>query len=149
MTPNETLSLKCKHCGKETVFNQPYVYHAGFSDQGFLYNDAGTLSLVWSLFDPLLEELFPGERLWTQGRANRQRFEKLLQPAPAGGRWRFRNPARCMHCASPISGPMLKTVHYLVYPGSIVTDADQQLRLKDYLILPPDSSVLSPSKQGC
>jgi hypothetical protein len=133
------LSVKCKHCGRDNVFDQPYVYHAGFSDQGFLYNDSGTLTLVWSTADPVFAELFPGETPWTKERSNRQRFEKMLPAAPSGGKWRFRNPARCMHCAKPISAPMRKTVHYLVYPGSIVTDHEYQLRLREYLSLPPAS----------
>jgi hypothetical protein len=125
--------MKCKHCGKHNVFDQPYAYHAGFSDQGFLYNDAGTLTLVWGMFDPVFNELFPDDTLWTLKAANRQRFEKMLPPAPTGGQWRFRNPARCTFCTKPISKPMLHSVHYLIYPNSIVTDEGYRFRLKEYL----------------
>jgi hypothetical protein len=140
MSNKMNLSLKCKHCGKDNVFDQPYVYHAGFSDQGFLYNDAGTSTLVWSMFDPVFEELFPGETPWTLVKSNRLRFEKMLKLSPSGGRWRFCNPARCNTCAKPISKPMLKAIHYLVYPGSIVTDKGYQLRLSKYLISPLNPS---------
>jgi tripartite-type tricarboxylate transporter receptor subunit TctC len=34
----------------------------------------------------------------------------MLHEAPAGGTWRFANPARCLKCASPISGPITKTL---------------------------------------
>jgi hypothetical protein len=127
------LSLKCKRCSKETVFDQPYPYHAGFADQGFLYNDAGTLTLVWSTLDPVLEIYFPGQAAWVLNPLNRRRFEKMLPPSPVGGRWRFRNPARCIHCGKQISKPMLRSVHYLIFPGSIITIQDNQLKLGEYI----------------
>jgi hypothetical protein len=134
MTSPELFSIKCKRCGKNNIFDQPYPYHAGFADQGFLYNDAGNLTLIWSVLDPVFEEIFPDQTLWTMSLLNRWRFEKMLLPAPFGGRWRFRNPARCIKCAKPISSPMLRSIHYLVFPGSIKTDQDKQFRLKEYLI---------------
>jgi hypothetical protein len=133
MSTTEKLSIKCKHCGKDILFDQPYAYHAGFADQGFLYNDAGTLTLVWSILDPVFDKMFPGQPTWVMSLLNRWRFEKMLLPAPHGGRWRFRNPARCVHCARPISKPMLRSIHYLVYPGSIMTDQGGQFRLGEYL----------------
>src|SRR5688572_30028089 len=105
MSTAEKLTVKCKGCGRDNVFDQPYAYHAGFSDQGFLYDDAGTLTLVWSMFDPVFEEMFPERVPWTLVESDRRRFEERLRPAPSGGRWRFINPARCLHCAEPISGP--------------------------------------------
>jgi hypothetical protein len=133
MSTTEKLSIKCKHCGKDILFDQPYAYHAGFADQGFLYNDAGTLTLVWSVLDPALDKLFLGQSTWALSLLNRWRFEKMLLPAPEGGRWRFCNPARCIHCAKPISKPMLHSIHYLIYPGSVMTDQGNQFRLGEYL----------------
>jgi hypothetical protein len=133
MSTTEKLSIQCKHCGKDILFDQPYVYHAGFSDQGFLYNDAGTLTLVWSIIDPVFDAIFPEKAPWALSLSNRRQFEKMLLPAPDGDRWRFRNPARCIYCGKPISRPMLHSIHYLVYPGSIVTDRGYQFRLKEYI----------------
>jgi DNA-directed RNA polymerase subunit RPC12/RpoP len=136
MANTETLIIECKHCGKKNPFEQPYPYHAGFADQGFLYNDAGNLTLVWSTLDPVLDELFPGQPTWALNLLNRRRFEKLLLPAPSGGRWRFRNPARCTHCGKPVMAPMLRSVHYLLCPGSIRTDRGREFKLRDYLRIP-------------
>ena len=133
MSTTEKLTVKCKRCGRDNVFDQPYAYHAGFADQGFLYDDAGTLTLVWSMFDPVFDEMFPERTPWTLVESDRRRFEERLRPAPSGGRWRFSNPARCLHCAEPISGPMLQMIYYLVYPGSVVADDGQQLRLREHL----------------
>jgi hypothetical protein len=135
MFSSEKFLVRCKHCGKDNIFDQPYPYHAGFTDQGFLYNDTGTLTLVWSMLDPVLIDLFSQKTLWTLNSSDRRQFEKRLHPAPIGGCWRFKNPARCAYCAKPISKPMLRSIHYLVYPGSILTDKGSQFRLRDYLDL--------------
>jgi hypothetical protein len=133
MSATEKFSVKCKHCGKDVLFEQPYAYHAGFADQGFLYTDSGTLTLVWSVFDPVFGTMFPDQMPWVLNLPNRLRFEKMLLPAPDGSRWRFRNPARCIYCAKPISGPMLHSIYYLIYPGSIVTDQGKEFRLIEHI----------------
>ena len=119
-----SITVHCASCCKDTVFDQPYPIHAGFSNQGFLYNDAGDLTFLWDSYDPLMQRLFPGKHPWTFGESEQQAFEQLLKPAPIGGRWRFANPARCPNCREPISPPMLKHIYYLRYPGSI--DADDE-----------------------
>ena len=105
------------------MFEQPYAYHAGFGNQGFLYNDAGTLTLVWSSFDPAFEEVVGKQHPWGLTAEFQRRLEARLSPAPAGGRWRFSNPARCAHCGAEISPPMLKSIYYLLYKDSLVVDA--------------------------
>jgi hypothetical protein len=138
MEPDRTtpgkLTIECKQCGKTNFFEQPYLYHAGFSDQGFLYNDKGTLTLVWNVTDPVLSEMFPGDLRWMLNPLNRRRFEKILTPAPAGDRWRFHNPARCTFCSKPILRSMLHSIHYVLYPGSVVTDKNNQLLLREYVV---------------
>ena len=99
--------IKCGSCGHANIFNQPYPYHAGFSDQGFLYNDAGHLTLTWSCYDPAFERIVGGKNPWTLTLAEQQKVEDALLPAPSGGRWRFSNPARCLNCSSEISGPII------------------------------------------
>jgi CAAX protease family protein len=59
---------------------------------------------------------------WTLTELERQAFEDRLSPAPDGTRWLFRNPARCLRCAYPISGPMTDTIYYLRYDGSVDRD---------------------------
>ena len=109
------------------------MYNAGFPVHGFLYNDAGTLTLVYSGFDPVFDELFPERVHLCSNPQLMQEFEDMLQPAPVGGRWRFSNPARCVFCAEPISESCLHTIVYIVYPGSIIT-YEPTCHLRDYLI---------------
>lgn len=133
------------------VFDQPYTYHAGFSDQGFMYSDSGHCTLVWSWYDPVVKEFFPAGSRLSDNAAARGRFESALRPAPDGGRWRFANPARCLYCSGRIAGPILEQIYYLVFPDSIITDQDNQLNLKVQIlpsadVQPPGRAKVTPPK---
>jgi hypothetical protein len=128
------VTVTCTSCGHKNEFDQPYPFHAGFSNQGFLYNDEGNLTLVWSSFDPAYQGMMGKKHPWTLTTKERVLFEHALRPAPYGGSWRFINPARCMECAGTIGGSITSTIYYHLYPGSIVTDlASAHGRLKDFL----------------
>ena len=135
-SPEKKLVIDCPRCRKDNVFDQPYMYHSGFSDQGFMYSDSGHCTLVWSDYDPVIKQFFPPGSRFREDSALRERFEQALRPAPDGGRWRFTNPPRCLYCSGPISGTILQHVHYLVYPDSIITDQDNHLDLSLQLLVP-------------
>ncbi len=111
------LSITCKCCKHSNVFAQPYPYHAGFGDQGFVYNEAGNLTLTWSVYDPYFKKNFE-MLLWPPN--NKEVVEKMenaLPLSPRGDKWLF--SARCEKCHDTIAGPMSATVYYLVFPGSV------------------------------
>jgi hypothetical protein len=117
------VNVICKACGNENAFAQPYRYHAGFGNHGFLYNDAGTLTLIWGSYDPAYAGLVGGAHPWTLTEAQRTMLEDALAPAPKGGQWRFSNPPRCMRCGEPIGeAPSTGDIYYLKYPDSIDLD---------------------------
>jgi hypothetical protein len=132
-TAAEQLKVKCKHCGRDNVFDQPYAYHAGFGNQGFLYDDAGTLTLTWSSFDPAYEAVVGQKHPWALAQSDRDKLEARLRDAPSGGRWRFCNPARCVQCRGQISDSILQTIYFLLYPGSIETQDGPKMQLREYL----------------
>lgn len=112
----------CSNCGHENNFNQLYLYHAGFGDQGFLYNDEGNLTLIWDSYDKTYSKLFPKTHPWMLTPEQRIRLENILLPAPKGGRWRFENVARCLNCGNKIMGASINNICYLRYDGSIDTE---------------------------
>ena len=116
--------IKCNFCGFEKEFAQPYPYHAGFGNQGFLYNDAGNLTLVWSIYDRDYADLVGMKQPWLLTAEERALLESSLLAAPSGGRWRFVNPARCKQCGEEISAPMsAEAIYFLEFEGSVMTDA--------------------------
>ncbi len=110
--------VRCDSCAVESRFDQPYAFHAGFGNRGFLYDDAGLTTLVWSSFDPAFVEVVGDKHPWALTAAEQEALESALAPAPNGGRWRFGNPARCRGCRSVIRGPMTEDIYFLVFPGS-------------------------------
>jgi hypothetical protein len=119
------VNVTCESCGKEIAFVQPYRYNAGFGDQGFLYNEAGNLTLVWDSYDPAYIALVGKVHPWLLTHAQRSVLEQALAPAPTGGCWRFSNPPRCIYCSAPIGEPISpESVYYLEYPNSL--DLDMQ-----------------------
>jgi len=128
------VTINCPSCGRPNDFEQPYPFHAGFGNQGFLYNDAGNLTLVWSSFDPAYEAIVGKRHPWTLTPGQQSLLEGALRDAPSGGRWRFANPARCRNCAGAISGGMTETIYYLRYPDSLDAESNPgEHRLKDFL----------------
>lgn len=131
----EKILIDCEKCGHRNLFSQPYPFHAGFANQGFLYNDAGNLTLVWSSFDEAYENIVGNKHPWALNEKDMAKLEGILMPAPSGGLWRFSNPARCLQCGSPIKEPMVKDISYLFYDGGINADYhdDNKVTFSDYI----------------
>ena len=126
--------VTCAACEAKNEFAQPYPYHAGFGNQGFLYNDAGNVTLVWSSFDPAYEEIVGKNQPWVLSDTLRAKLESVLPASPKGDRWRFANPARCINCHAEISAPIGDNIYYLEYPESVILDTGPSARqLRDYL----------------
>ncbi len=113
-------ALICPGCGKRLVFQDPSGEHSRYVDYGFLYNDAGTLTLLWKTIDPTFEVMFGEQKPWDLSLEQQAAFEARLKPAPGGGRWRFANYPRCPHCREAIARPMTKSDLCLIYEGSLV-----------------------------
>lgn len=128
----ETITITCPECGHDNVFQQPYAYHAGFGNQGFLYNEAGNRTLIWSSFDPEYEAIVGNCHPWALTKDQQRKLEDRLLP-DTGGKWLFANPARCLACRHPISEPMIQNIYYITYHDSIALDltdhADRGLKV--------------------
>ena len=114
--------VRCSNCQHGIEFDQPYAYHAGFGNQGFLYDDAGTCTLVWSAFDPAYVALVGECHPWALNSEQQELVETHLKRAPQGGAWRFSNPPRCPSCSEPIGEAITSSIHYFSYPGSVSLD---------------------------
>lgn len=112
----------CVHCGVELPFDRSYGFHAGFSNSGFLYNEAGNEVFAWSSFDPDYMAIVGEHHPWTLTPDQQRMVEAALLPSEGGGAWRFSNPARCLKCGAPISGPMSETIMGLALDGGTAPD---------------------------
>jgi hypothetical protein len=116
---------------------------------GFLYDDAGTSTLVWSTLDPAYQQMFGEERPWNLSPEQQAEFEARLRSAPSGGRWRFANQPRCPHCRAAVSLPMTEGDLCLVYDGSLVLEEHGPGRgLCEALLDPVATRVQAPGVSG-
>ena len=72
----------CQHCRKPLTFVQ---YHAGFSDQGFLYCGKDGTVLTWSSYDRHYTAVAMDKHPWMLDDDERDRVEKRLRRCPCGG----------------------------------------------------------------
>ncbi len=129
----DPLVVTCKDCGHANTFAQPYPYHAGFGDQGFLYNEAGNCTLTWSVYDPFFRSHFD-MRLWPpRDKAKMRALEEALPLSPKGDRWSFSAVARCGACRKELLGSMETTVHYLRFPDSVELERPGGLWMEFYI----------------
>jgi phage FluMu protein Com len=118
------LIVKCGACKEANLFNQPYPYHAGFGNQGFLYNKSGNATLTWSSFDPDYMAIVGSKHPWALTQEEKTKIEDALLPSPDGTPWGFDFPARCAHCNSPLAEPMTKQISYYVFDTHVDVDLD-------------------------
>lgn len=118
-SPAKQFVIACPNCGHANAFMQPYKYHAGFGNQGFLYNEAGNCTLTWGSYDPAYVAVVGQNHPWSLTPELRKKVESVLKPSPKGDRWLFANPARCLKCGHPISQPITSDIYYLRYEGSV------------------------------
>ena len=146
-------ALICPGCGKRLTFRDPSFERSQILDYGFLYNDTGTSTLVWKTFDPSYKAMLGEQKPWNLAPEQQAAFEARLKPAPAGGRWRFANYARCPSCRAAIGSPVTKTELLLVFDDSLVLNKpDTGMGLGEALIdktataIPPPKKSWTPGK---
>ena len=109
MAPKKTVI--CAHCKRKMVLKGPY--HAGFSNQGFLYCDKDSTILVFDTFNRCYNNVIPNKHPWMLTIQERQTVEHRLKPCPCGGLFKFGNKPRCPHCEKLI-GEFADSMHYVI-----------------------------------
>src|SRR3989338_5439487 len=108
------MRLTCPRCHKALHLRQPYPYHAGFGEQGFLYCNKDSTVLTFSVFDRRFQKLIGEKMPWTLNSKDKSNVERALKPCPCGGRFRFKNPAKCPHCGKVLRRGITNDIHYIV-----------------------------------
>ncbi len=106
--------LSCPKCRSEMVLTQPYPYHAGFGDEGFLYCEDCPAVLTFSSFDPAYVDLVREVHPWMLDTAQQSKVENGLKRCRCGSKFLFRSKPRCPSCGAPLRGSLPEDVHYLI-----------------------------------
>ena len=111
--------VKCRACG--STYPVKHIYHAGFSDTGFLYCDRDTTVVTFSSFDKIFEQLQSGvtaKHPWALGEEGPEedirQIESHLIRCPCGGKFSFSNPLLCPNCRGVLLEPMTKVIYFVV-----------------------------------
>lgn len=119
------MNLKCPRCFKTIHLKQKYPYHAGFSDQGFLYCNLCPNILLFSSYDPEFEKLVGKTKIpWSLSLEEKRKIESQLRPCPCGGRFRFDAYPRCPHCNKNVQSLLPDNIHFIEF-GKVI-DADKE-----------------------
>ena len=113
------MTLTCPGCHKVLRLRQPYPYHAGFGEEGFLYCDRDATVLTFSEFDRGFQRIIPNKVPWGLTPEDRSRVEQSLKSCPCGGRFLFKNSAKCPHCGTVLRRGITKDIYYIVLGKSL------------------------------
>lgn len=117
------MMLTCPHCGKKIRLRQQYLYHAGFSNQGFLYCDSCPAILVFGSYNPNYVRIVGDKHPWMLSQEEKKRVEAHLTHCHCQGRFRFEAYPRCPHCAGDLHSLLPDKMHFIAVGD--VLDADQ------------------------
>ena len=126
------MEISCPGCGRTIILKQPYQYHAGFSDRGFLYCDSCSGLVTFSTYNPFYVRLVGEKHPWSLNQDEKQKVEDHLQPCCGGaGHYRFDAPPRCPYCNCSLSELLIDKMHYIEI-GDVVDADKQDIWLRDH-----------------
>ena len=106
----------CRRCKRSIPFKGPY--HAGFSNQAFLYCDKDPTVMVFDSFNSYYNNIIHGKHPWVLTSKEQYDVEQHLKPCPCGGMFKFRNKPRCPNCNQHIVG-LVDSIHYVIIGNEI------------------------------
>lgn len=129
------MKFECPSCKKAIILDQPYQYHAGFSNIAFLYCDSCSSTLVFDAYDSRFRFLSGRRFPWDLDPHAMKLVEDQLKPCCCGGRYRFGAMPRCPFCNQILQDILKDSIHY-VKIGRVV-DGDKE----DIWQRPPSKGV--------
>ncbi len=118
------MDILCPSCRRVIHLEQEYPYHAGFSNQGFLYCDKDSTILLFDSYNKCFEAIVGSVHPWSLNPGQKREVEAHLKPCPCGGRFSFSNEPRCPFCGGSIQSALPSKLHYVIL-GSVV-DGDKE-----------------------
>lgn len=110
-------TIECSHCKRALSIKGPF--HAGFSNQGFLYCNRDSSVLVFDTYNRYYVRIIPEKHPWMLSEKEKHLVEANLAPCPCGGDFRFSHKLRCPYCGKSLE-QLTDTIHYVVMDNKIV-----------------------------
>ena len=111
--------MVCPYCKK--IITVKGRYHAGFSNQGFLYCDKDSTVLVFDSYGRYYTKLIPNKPPWTLTGKEKELIESHLNQCPCGGSFGFSSKPKCPHCRRELPG-LMDTIYYVILDKTVNGD---------------------------
>ena len=114
------MQADCPHCGQQFSYER---FHAGFSNEGYMYCDQDEAVFTWDAYAPAYARLLD-KHPWMLTADERHRVESVVRPCPCGGRFAFGNPPLCPKCHADISALVPNKDYFIVTGRRVNGDKD-------------------------
>lgn len=121
------MKITCPTCGKVIKLRQKRLYHAGFSNLGFLYCDTCPSILEFSAYNQNYIRIVGDKHPWMLNPDEKKKLEDHLAPCKGGGRFRFEAYPRCPFCNGNLASFIPDKIHFLEIGDVIDGDKDQSV----------------------
>lgn len=110
----------CPNCGRKLQYAR---YHAGFSNEGFMYCDRDETVLTWDAYSPNYRRI-TSQLPWELDVSEQRRVEAAVKPCPYGGGFSFENPPLCPHCHESLAVLVSGRDYFIVTMRRIDADSE-------------------------
>lgn len=107
------VEIQCPACHQTFQIAQNYQYHAGFSNEGFLYCDSCPNLVVFSSYDPRYTKIVGERHPWALTDSDCRTVEDHLRPCTCGGHFCFSAAPRCPLCNATIRQILYGSIYYV------------------------------------
>ena len=109
----------CPHCGTTFEYQR---YHAGFSNEGYMYCDQDDTVLTWGTYDRAYTRIV-NKVPWGLTADEQRAVEASLKPCPHGGHFAFSNLPRSPSCNGELPDLVPSKIYFAVVGRRV--DADK------------------------
>ncbi len=115
----------CPHCGQPVALER---YHAGFSNEGFMYCDRDATVVTWDTYDEGYERVVGSVHPWMLSAEQQSAVEMAMSQCPCGGRFAFGNRPLCPHCSQEVSALTPSREYFVIVGRRLDATADEVWR---------------------
>lgn len=118
------MDIICPSCSNTIRLEQMHIYHAGFSNLGFLYCDTCPNILEFSTYNRNYVAIVGGKHPWTLVHKDKKKVEDHLRQCSCGGKFKFDLKPRCPYCKSNLESFPNDNLHFLEIGDVVNADCE-------------------------
>lgn len=121
------MKINCPTCLRTIKLKQKRMYHAGFSNLGFLYCNTCTSVLEFGVYNPHYTKIVGDKHPWSLNQKEKRNVENHLRPCPCGGKFEFDLEPRCPFCNGSLKSLLPSDIYFIEIGDVINGDHDDNV----------------------